>query len=130
MTTPPNTEDNADRELEQRLQDLIGCSKMDCNRGVIMQYDTDGEPFASHKCHCGQAVATILGFVKDQESALLSRIKEEGPKHIDPGVYTVTPISGKPNKHMTTGFNNCNSQWQSTLDTIKAEIEGARNESS
>lgn len=58
---------------------------------------------------------------KLREQQIYDELEASAPKVIDPGVYTVQPITGRPNKFMVTGFNNAIAQWRAIL---QAKREG------
>lgn len=80
-------------------------------------------PNIDYKLITDKVMKRFAMYSKYRLTAMLRKLLEEGPKHIDPSVYTVQPIKGSPSKHMTTGFNNSNTQWCSLINHELGEIE-------
>lgn len=112
MTTKPTTERNEDGELEKILESFFYAQ--------IFDRDPDED-------YVAQSVGEIKEVIKAAQSALLSRIKEEGPQ-----LRQRKPTHGNCCTCQSCGFyhdececpwNDPILDWHRAIDTIKAEIE-------
>ena len=123
-STSPNTEDNADRELEDKLADIYSNA---ADRIAPKQPDGSIE----RKIVLGMVAETlipIIALIKNRESSLLSRIEEAVPKEVKLNdMFGNDPRNnyGYSEELRVEGANYQARKTRRVIATIKAEIEGS-----
>lgn len=102
-------------ELREKLAEPLRYNHFTDEEGAGCPISMYGGPIEDCNCAIKDAVDEITQLIVQRDQQRLSAVLKAGPKHIDPGVYTVQPITGRPNKLMTTGFNNACTQWRTAL---------------
>lgn len=119
MTTPPNTEGNADKELEAKIDAVL--KEFAENVLIVLDPSAPGDTMVTNP------TAVILQIFKEEQSALLDRIKEVVPQEVKLNdMFGNDPRNnyGYSEELRVEGANYQAKKIHRAIDNIAKEIQG------